>query len=66
MAPALWLFLGVLVFTKLWRYFQKKKKSSRVSIFFLLFSHGNEGIFYGYDGAYPAHKAIVFVIFDKS
>ena len=39
---------------------------SRVSIICLYFSHGNEGIFYGYDGAYPAHKAIGFVICDKS
>ena len=38
---------------------------NRVSIICLFFSHGNEGIFYGYDGAYPAHKVIVFVIYDK-
>ena len=26
----------------------------------VVLSHGNEGIFYGYDGAYPAHKVTTF------
>merc|ERR1711971_579238 len=31
--------------------------SNNAMLAVVVLSHGNEGIFYGYDGAYPAHKA---------
>ena len=35
---------------------------SHCIMWWLCCSHGNEGIFYGYDGAYPAHKATTIII----